>query len=49
MPDFDVLSGELHIYAKSIRRMKVIKKDHNDGMKIAFTATIAVQQTWEVI
>ena len=43
-PDFYILSGELHMYAESVERMKVIKKDHNDGKVIAFAVNPTVQQ-----
>ena len=46
-PDFDVLSGELHMYAESTERMKAIQKEHNDGKVSAFALTPALMQAGE--
>ena len=42
-PDYDVLSEELHMYAESTERMKVIQKDYNSGKVSAFAANSTMQ------
>jgi len=46
-PAFDVLSGELHLYAESTERMKAIKMENNDGNVSAFAVNTAMHQSEE--
>ena len=43
-PDYNVLSGELHMYSESTERMTAIKKEHNDGKVSAFAVQAGKRQ-----